>query len=146
MHENRETSETPAAKPGSRAAGEGNSRTARMYVPEESHDGIVPMNHSNKDRRSIAAILMVELLHTAADGTLPNGHKNTVGLDELRVVQAIKQVVNVNLKRAARWARLSHAFSEYSETRPTRGSRSHRSSAHCFSHTPEEDVPFPPGV
>jgi hypothetical protein len=34
---------------------------------------------------------MIELLHTAADGTLPNGHKNTVGLDELRVVQAIKQ-------------------------------------------------------
>jgi hypothetical protein len=54
MHENRETSETPAAKPGSRAVGEGNSRTARMYVPEESHDGIVPMNHSNKDRRPLA--------------------------------------------------------------------------------------------
>src|ERR1700681_3952352 len=54
MHENRETSETPAAKPGSRTAGEGNSRTARMYVPEESHDGIVPMNHSNKDRVPLA--------------------------------------------------------------------------------------------
>jgi hypothetical protein len=40
MHENRETSETPAAKPGSRTVGEGNSRTARMYAPEESHDGI----------------------------------------------------------------------------------------------------------
>ena len=53
MHENRETSETPAAKPGSRAVGEGNSRTARMYVPEESHEGIVPMNHSNKDKRSL---------------------------------------------------------------------------------------------
>ena len=38
--------ETPAAKPGSRTAGEGDSRTARMYVPEESHDGIVPMNHA----------------------------------------------------------------------------------------------------
>ena len=54
MHENRETSETPDAKPGSRTVGEGNSRTARMYVPEESHDGIVPMNHSNKDKRSLA--------------------------------------------------------------------------------------------
>jgi group II intron reverse transcriptase/maturase len=54
MHENRETSETPDAKPGSRAVGEGNSHTARMYVPEESHDGIVPMNHSNKDKRSLA--------------------------------------------------------------------------------------------
>jgi hypothetical protein len=54
MHENRETSETPAAKRGSRAVGEGYSRTAHMYVPEESHDGIVPMNHSNKDSRPLA--------------------------------------------------------------------------------------------
>src|SRR5208282_1196705 len=52
MHENRETSETPDAKPGSRTVGEGNSRTARMYVPEESHDGIVPMNYSNNDKTS----------------------------------------------------------------------------------------------
>ena len=49
MHENRETSETPAVQPGSRPAGEGKSHAARMYVPEESHSGIVPMNHSNKD-------------------------------------------------------------------------------------------------
>jgi hypothetical protein len=41
MHENRETSESPAVKPGSRSAGEGDSRTARAYVPEESHSGIV---------------------------------------------------------------------------------------------------------
>jgi hypothetical protein len=45
---------TPAAKPGDRTVGEGKSRTARMYVPEESHDGIVPMNHSNKDKRPLA--------------------------------------------------------------------------------------------
>jgi hypothetical protein len=49
MHENRETSETPAAQPGSRSAGEGKSHTARAYVPEESHSGILPMSHSNKD-------------------------------------------------------------------------------------------------
>ena len=42
------------AKPGSRTVGEGNSRTARMYVSEESHSGIVPMNHSNKDGTSSA--------------------------------------------------------------------------------------------
>ena len=48
MHENRETSGTPAAKSGSRSAGEGSGRTARVYVHEESHSGIVPMNHSNK--------------------------------------------------------------------------------------------------
>jgi hypothetical protein len=49
MHENRETSETPAAQPGRRSAGEGLSHKARAYVYEESHNGIVPMNHSNKD-------------------------------------------------------------------------------------------------
>src|SRR5499425_34666 len=54
MHENRETSETPAVKPGSRTVGEGDSRTALANVPEESHDGIVPMNHSNKDERPLA--------------------------------------------------------------------------------------------
>jgi RNA-directed DNA polymerase len=54
MHENREASETPVAQPGSRSVGEGNSRTARAYVSEESHGGIVPMNHSNKDGKSLA--------------------------------------------------------------------------------------------
>jgi len=34
--------------------GEGDSRTAHANVPEESHDGIVPMNHSNKDEKSLA--------------------------------------------------------------------------------------------
>ena len=53
MHENRETSETPAVKPGSRSAGEGDSRTVRTYVSEESHDGIVPMNYSNNDKTRI---------------------------------------------------------------------------------------------
>jgi len=56
MHENRETSETPVVEPGGRAAGEGRSRTARVYVPEESHDGIVPMNQSNKDGKPLAEI------------------------------------------------------------------------------------------
>jgi hypothetical protein len=54
MHENRETSETPAVKPGSRTAGEGDSRTARADVSEESHRGIVPMNYSNNDKTSSA--------------------------------------------------------------------------------------------
>jgi RNA-directed DNA polymerase len=54
MHENRETSETPAAQPGRRSAGEGSGHTARTYVCEESHSGVVPMNHSNKDGASLA--------------------------------------------------------------------------------------------
>jgi hypothetical protein len=54
MHENRETSETPAAQPGRRSAGEGQNHKARVYVVEESHSGILPMNHPNKDGRSSA--------------------------------------------------------------------------------------------
>jgi hypothetical protein len=54
MHENRETSEAPAAQLGSRSAGEGQGRTARVHVSEESHRGVVPMNHSNKDGTSLA--------------------------------------------------------------------------------------------
>ena len=54
MHENRETSETPAVQPGSRSAGEGSGHTARVHVCEESHSGILPMNHSNKDTRPSA--------------------------------------------------------------------------------------------
>jgi len=36
-----------------RPAGEGSGHTARMRVSEESHCGIVPMNHSNKDKDSV---------------------------------------------------------------------------------------------
>ena len=54
MHKNRETSETPAAEPDSRSAGEGSGHTARVHVSEESHSGVLPMNHSNKDTRSSA--------------------------------------------------------------------------------------------
>jgi hypothetical protein len=53
-HENRETSETPAVPTDGRSAGEGLGHTARMYVCEESHRGIVPMNHSNNDGASPA--------------------------------------------------------------------------------------------
>ena len=49
MHENRETSEMLAVRKRCRTAGEGSSRTARVYIFEESDSGIVPMNHSNKD-------------------------------------------------------------------------------------------------
>src|SRR6266853_2605315 len=51
MHENRETSEMPEAKVCDRAAGEGQGRTARVHVFEESDSGTVPMNHSNKSGR-----------------------------------------------------------------------------------------------
>ena len=49
MHENRETSEALATQPSCRSVDEGQSHKVRMYVPEESHSGVLPMNHSNKD-------------------------------------------------------------------------------------------------
>jgi RNA-directed DNA polymerase len=52
MHENRETSEASTAESGRRSAGEGISHTARVHAFEESHSGVVPMNHSNKDMRT----------------------------------------------------------------------------------------------
>src|SRR5712692_656568 len=54
MHENRETSEVPAAKYCGRMAGEGGSRAARAFIFEESDSGIIPMNHSNKDGKPFA--------------------------------------------------------------------------------------------
>jgi group II intron reverse transcriptase/maturase len=54
MHENRETSEMPAAQPDSRTVGEGSGHTARMHVAEESDSGTVPMNQSNKDEELLA--------------------------------------------------------------------------------------------
>ena len=71
MHENRETSETPAAQSGSRSAGEGSGHTARMHVSEESHCGIVPMNHSNKDGTSLAESEEGRLL--IKENTIPSG-------------------------------------------------------------------------
>ena len=53
MHENRETSKTPAVHSDSRSAGEGLGRTARMYVSEESDRGVIPRNHSNKDGKHV---------------------------------------------------------------------------------------------
>ena len=51
---NRETSEMPGSEPHNRPVGEGQRRAARMHVFEESDSGAVPMNHSNKDGRSLA--------------------------------------------------------------------------------------------
>ncbi len=37
-----------------RTVGEGISRTAHKYVPEESDSGVLPMNHSKKDGKPLA--------------------------------------------------------------------------------------------
>src|SRR5580698_1100835 len=41
----------PEANGRDRPAGEGNSRTTRVHVFEESDSGTVPMNHSNKSAK-----------------------------------------------------------------------------------------------
>ena len=61
----------PATKVSRRTAGEGSGHTARMYVSEESHSGIVPMNHSNKDGTSLAESEEGRLL--IKENTLPSG-------------------------------------------------------------------------
>jgi hypothetical protein len=61
----------PAAKVGSRTAGEGLGHTARMHVPEESDSGIVPRNHSNKDGKPLAESEEGRLL--IKENTLPTG-------------------------------------------------------------------------
>ena len=44
----------PAENVSRRTAGEGLGHTARVHVSEESHSGIVPMNHSNQDGTLVA--------------------------------------------------------------------------------------------
>jgi hypothetical protein len=88
MHENRETSETPAAQ-SSRPAGEGSGRTTRMHVPEESDRGIVPMNHSNKIEQSMTESeegrpLIEENTHQASTRPTQSGARVSPGLAGVR--------------------------------------------------------------
>src|SRR5277367_3660458 len=69
--------------------------------------------------------------------------RNRLSLRELRIVQTIKPIVDVDLKWAVSGARLSHSFSKNRETQPMLVSRSSRSSDHCSSRMPGEDGLFP---
>src|SRR4051795_2722560 len=88
MHENRETSEAPAAQR-SRTAGEGSGRTARVHASEESDSGIVPMNHSNKIEQSMAESeegrpLIEENAHQASTRPTQSGACVSQGLAGVR--------------------------------------------------------------
>jgi len=61
----------PAMKVSRRTAGEGSGHTARVYVAEESHSGIVLMNHSNKDGTLLAE--SEEGRPLIKENTLPSG-------------------------------------------------------------------------
>ena len=88
MHENRETSDAPASNNG-RTAGEGSGRTTRVYAPEESDSGIVPMNHSNKIEQSMAESeegrpLIEENTHQASTRPTQSGARVSQGLAGVR--------------------------------------------------------------
>jgi RNA-directed DNA polymerase len=88
MHENRETSETPAANQ-QQDGGEGSGRTTRMHVTEESDSGIVPMNHSNKIEQSMAESeegrpLIEENTHQASTRPTQSGARVSHGLASVR--------------------------------------------------------------
>src|SRR5213592_2714244 len=95
MHENRETSRTRAVKPGSRPAGEGLGRTARMYVPEESHSGIVPMNHSNKDGKPSAESAEGRPL-TKENAGQPNTHSTQSGKGVSQGLAGVRKAAREN--------------------------------------------------
>ena len=84
MHENWETSDAPASS-NSRTVGEGSGRNARVYAPEESDSGIVPMIHSNKIEQSMAESeegrpLIEENTHQASTRPTQSGARVSLGL------------------------------------------------------------------
>jgi RNA-directed DNA polymerase len=89
MHENRETSESPAAIPRGRPAGEGESRTTRVHAFEESDSGVVPMNHSNKSGQPPAESeegrpLIKENTHQSSTLPTQSGVRVSAGLAGVR--------------------------------------------------------------
>jgi RNA-directed DNA polymerase len=87
MHENRETSETPAAKAGRWA--KATSRKAHMHVSEESDSGVVPMKRSNKDGTSSAESaegrpLTKENTHQSNTHSTQGGERVSQGLAGVR--------------------------------------------------------------
>ena len=56
------------------------------------------------------------LPHTRADQTPLRRHQEFIDLCELRRAQAIKRIVEMDLKRKTSWASLSHAFAERPKT------------------------------
>src|ERR1700704_4834753 len=96
IHENRETSEMPAAQVSRRTVGEGSGHTARMHVPEESDSGILPMNHSNKDGKPLAESeegrpLIKENTHQASTHSTQSEARVSPGLAGVRKVARDKK-------------------------------------------------------
>ena len=79
----------PVGYEDSRPAGEGDSRTARMHVAEESDRGIVPMNHSNQDGKPLTESeegrpLIKENTHQSGTHPTQSGARVSQGLAGVR--------------------------------------------------------------
>jgi hypothetical protein len=53
---------------------------------------------------------MLALLYSRADNALSLRHQELVGLGKFRLPQPIKRIIEMDLKRAAPWRPVSHAF------------------------------------
>ena len=88
MHENRETSEMPVVNSG-RPAGEGECRTTRVHVFEESDSGTVPMSHPNNSGQPPAEgeegrPLIKENIHQSSTRPTQSGARVSQGLAGVR--------------------------------------------------------------
>jgi hypothetical protein len=101
MHENRETSETPAAQPGRRSAGEGQSHKSRAHVYEESHSGIVPMNHSNKDGKVSAESARSRFAGNEWEAEFDTERVRLNRTQRARYASALRKAYSDNLARAS---------------------------------------------
>ncbi len=89
MHENRETSETPAANQAAGRWAKATSRKAHMHVSEESDSGEVPVNRSNKEGQPSAEVgegrpLTKENTHQSNTSPPQSGKRVSQGLTGVR--------------------------------------------------------------
>ncbi len=89
MHENRETSETPAANQAAGRWAKATSRKAHMHVSEESDSGEVPVNRSNKEGHPSAEVgegrpLTKENTHQSNTSPTQSGKRVSQGLTGVR--------------------------------------------------------------
>ena len=103
----------PEANGRDRPAGEGNSRTARVHVFEESDSGTVPMNHSNKSRKPQAESeegrpLIKENIHQASTLSTQSEVRVSQGLAGVRRAAREKKEMKFTARNQG-MERASHA-------------------------------------
>src|SRR2546425_6697318 len=88
----------PAENVSRRTTGEGSGHTARMYVPEESQSGILPMIQSNKDRKPSAENEEERPLIKENAGQ-PNTHPTQSGERVSQGLAGVRKVARDNKER-----------------------------------------------